>query len=218
DPGMRLSASLLAVTLGLATLPLQAPLLGPLLHAQESGPKPALPGGRPGAAAEPKREPRRAVSVDDLFDRLAKAEDENEAKGVAALIERRWERSGSDTADLLMSRANEAAAKKDYPLAIEIIDRIIVLQPNWAEAWSQRATAFYLLDDPVSAMADLHQVLKLEPREYNAWAGLGHIYMASEDKARALDAYRRVLKLNPQFPNLKTVVERLGHEIDGLDL
>ena len=93
-----------------------------------------------------------------------------------------------------------------------------MLEPNWAEAWNRRATVFYLLDDPVSAMADLHQVLKLEPRHFDAWAGLGHIFMASEDKGRALEAYRRVLKLNPQFPNLKTVVERLGHEIDGLDL
>jgi tetratricopeptide (TPR) repeat protein len=211
---MRFSASILAVSIGFATLTLQALPV----RAQETGPKPAAPGNRPDTAVEPKREPRRAVSVDDLFDRLAKAQDENEAKGISALIERRWERSGSDTADLLMSRANDAAAKKDYPLAVEIIDRIIALQPNWAEAWSQRATAFYLLDDPVSAMADLHQVLKLEPREYNAWAGLGHIYMASDDKGRALEAYRRVLKLNPQFPNLKTVVERLGHEIDGLDL
>jgi tetratricopeptide (TPR) repeat protein len=206
---MRFFASLLAIVAGLASLP---------LHAQDSGPKPSVPDVRPDTTIESKREPRRSVSLDDLFERLAKAEDENEAKGIAALIERRWERSGSDTADLLMSRANEAAAKKDYPLAVELIDRVIALQPNWAEAWSQRATVFYLLDDPVAAMADLHQVLRLEPREYNAWAGLGHIFMASEDKARALEAYRRALKLNPQFPSLKVIVERLGHEVDGLDL
>ena len=39
-----------------------------------------------------------------------------------------------------------------------------------------------------------------------------------QEKAQALAAYRRALKLNPQFPTLKTIVERLSHEVDGLDL
>jgi tetratricopeptide (TPR) repeat protein len=206
---MRFFAFLLALTVSLANLPLQA---------QEAArPNAPGPGTRPETRIEPAKPPRR-MSLDDLFDRLSKAQDEDEAKGISALIERRWERSGSDTADLLMSRANQAAQSKDYPLAVELLDRVIALQPNWAEAWNQRATVFYLLDDPVSAMADLHKVLQLEPRQFNAWAGLGHIYMSSDDKTRALESYRRVLKINPQFPSLKSVVERLGHEVDGLDL
>ncbi|MBM6594928.1 tetratricopeptide repeat protein [Microvirga pudoricolor] len=211
---MRFSAFLLTAAVSLASLPLHAQGTG----SPPAGSPPGATGPKPDTPIESKREPRRSMSLDDLFDRLAKAEDENEAKGIGALIERRWERSGSDTADLLMRRANEAAGKKDYPLAVELLDRVIALQPNWAEAWSQRATVLYQLDDPVAAMVDLHRVLQLEPREYNAWAGLGHIFMASDDKARALEAYRRALKLNPQFPTLKTIVERLSHEVDGLDL
>jgi tetratricopeptide (TPR) repeat protein len=153
-----------------------------------------------------------------LFDRLAKAQSETEAQGVAALIERRFSRSGSDTADLLLSRATEAFKKKDYPLAIELLDRVLVLQPAWAEAWYRRATLFYQLDDPVGAMADLHRALKLEPRHFSAWTGLGHILMASEDKPGALEAFRRALKINPQTEALQTIVTRLDHEVGGQDL
>jgi tetratricopeptide (TPR) repeat protein len=167
----------------------------------------------PPAAAE-----RKPSSLDDLFDRLAKATDETEGKGIASLIERRFARSGSDTADLLLNRATEAFAKKDYPLTIEILDRVLALEPNWVEAWYRRATAFYLLDDPVSAMADIRQVISREPRHFGAWVGLGHILMASEDKTRALEAFRRAVKIHPQLAPVQTLVERLTLEVEGMDL
>lgn len=195
---MRFSAFLLT-----ASLILSAPL-----HAQEP-PRPQAPAAR----TLP-----RPSTLDDLFDRLAKAQSEEEANGVASLIERRWARSGSDTADLLLSRASEAFDGKDYPLSVELLDRVLALRPGWAEAWYRRAIVFYQLDDPVGAMADLHQALKLEPRHFGAWTGLGHIYLASDDKPHALEAYRRALKLNPQSSAVQVIVSHLGHEIDGIDL
>jgi tetratricopeptide (TPR) repeat protein len=167
----------------------------------------------PPAAAQPQRN-----STDELFDRLANAKDEAEGKGIASLIERRWARSGSDTADLLLGRAGEAAEAKDYPLAIELLDRVLVLEPNWAEAWYRRATVFFLMDDPLSSMADLRQVLDREPRHFGAWAGLGHIFMSSDDKARAVEAYRRALKIHPQLASVQTLVDRLTPQVDGQDL
>src|ERR671916_2299825 len=155
--------------------------------------KPASP--PPGRQADAGRR----ATLDDLFNRLAAAKDEAEAKGIANLIERRWLRSGSDTADLLMTRATDAIQKKEFPLAIELLDRVIALQPEWAEAWNRRATAFFLLDDIASSMADLRQVLAREPRHFGAWAGLGHIYSASGDKGRALEAYRKALTLHPHI-------------------
>jgi tetratricopeptide (TPR) repeat protein len=197
---MRFFACLLTASLSLAAFP---------AGAQD---KP-----RPQQDQAPRAAPRPST-LDELFDRLAKAESEREAQGIATLIDRRFSRSGSDTADLLLSRATEAFKEKDYPLAVELLDRVLVLQPNWAEAWYRRATLFYQLDDPVGAMADLHQALKLEPRHFSAWTGLGHILMASEDKARALEAFRRALKINPQIEMLQTVVTRLSNEIGGQDL
>ncbi|MBB4041065.1 tetratricopeptide (TPR) repeat protein [Microvirga flocculans] len=201
---MRFFASLLILILSLAALPLAA---------QEA----ARPKDAKGRGQAP-QERSRAITLDDLFDRLGKAQSEREAEGIASLIERRFSRSGSDTADLLLSRAGEAYGKKDFPLAVELIDRVLALQPNWAEAWYKRATVFYQLDDPVSAMADLQRALKIEPRHFNAWTGLGHILMASDDKARALEAYRRVLQINPQMSDVKTIVTRLAPEVDGQEL
>jgi tetratricopeptide (TPR) repeat protein len=162
--------------------------------------------------------PKKPATLDELFTRLAAAKDETEARGVANLIERRWARSGSDTADLLMSRAEEAMKAKEFPLSIELLDRVLTLRPEWAEAWHRRATAFFLLDDPVSAIADLNRVLSKEPRHFGAWAGLGHIYMSSGDKKQALAAYRKALAIHPYLDKLRDVIDRLGPEIDGRDI
>lgn len=201
---MRFFACLLTFIVSFAALPLSA---------QE----PARPKDSK-EQAQPPQAPPRASTLNELFERLGKAQSEREAEGISSLIERRFSRSGSDTADLLLNRAAEAFGKKDFPLAIELIDRVLTLQPNWAEAWYKRATVFYQLDDPVGAMADLHRAIKIEPRHFNAWTGLGHILMASDDKTRALQAYRRVLTINPQMSDVKTIVDRLSPEVDGQDL
>ena len=160
----------------------------------------------PPAAAGRAENPRN--SLDDLFERLAKATDENEAKGIAGLIERRWARSGSDTADLLMNRAGQAIQSKEFPLAVELLDRVLALEPGWVEAWYRRANVFFLMDDPIDAMADLKQVLTREPRHF----------MNSDDKPRALEAYRKALSIHPKLSSVETLVERLKPSVDGLDL
>jgi tetratricopeptide (TPR) repeat protein len=200
---MRFFVPAFALVFGLAVLPAAA---------QNAAPP------RKGSSESPAAQAPQRSTLDDLFDRLAKAQDEAEAKGVASLIERRWSRSGSDTADLLMSRAGEAAEAKNYPLAIELLDRVIALEPGWAEAWYRRANVFFQLDDPVSSLADIRQALNREPRHFGAWTGLGHILMMSEDKTRAIQAFRRALQIYPQLSTVQTLVDRLKPEVDGQDL
>src|SRR5215212_3915098 len=197
-PGMRFFAFALALAL----------VAGPAAAQAPAQPKPQ---------DAPSTE-RQASTLDDLFERLAKATDETEGKGIAMLIQRRLSRSGSDTADLLLARANQAAEKKDYPLAIELLDRVLALEPGWATAWYQRATVFYLLDDPVGALADLRQAIAREPRHFGAWVGLGNILLASDDKSHALEAFRHALKIFPQLAPVQTLVDKLSHEIEGVDL
>jgi tetratricopeptide (TPR) repeat protein len=204
-PAMRLFV-LLAASAALVATPLSGSLGQGDLTMRPASPPPA------------QREAGRRATLDDLFARLAGAKDEGEAKGIANLIERRWSRSGSDTADLLMSRASEAIQAKEHALAVELLDRVITLQPEWAEAWNRRATAFFLLDDTASSMADLRQVLAREPRHFGAWAGLGHIYMSAGDKTRALEAYRKALALHPHIESLRPLVDKLTPEIDGRDI
>ncbi len=163
----------------------------------------------------PPRSP--AATLERLFQRLHDAATQEEAEGVARLIQRRWARSGSDTADLLMTRAQQALKDKQNELAIELLDRVISLKPDWAEAWNQRANALYLMGDSIRSMLDIGETLKREPRHYGAMMGLGMILRQQGDDKAAMTAFRKALEVYPQFDAVKKAVDSLKTEVDGRD-
>ncbi len=176
---------------------------------------PADKDDNPAAATAPSRGP--AATLERLFERLAAAKSPEEAKGIANLIQRRWARSGSATADLLMTRAQTAMKEKRLELAIELLDRVISLDPDWAEGWNQRANALFLAGDSIRSMLDIGETLKREPRHYGAMMGLGTILRQQGDDKRAMVAYRRALEIYPQLEAVKSAVDSLKIEVDGRD-
>jgi tetratricopeptide (TPR) repeat protein len=166
----------------------------------------------------PSSAPVRPSSIDELFERLQRAKTEEEAKGISDAIQRRWMRSGSDTADLLMDRALDALKAGDQPLSIELLDRVVTLQPGWAEGWNKRATVFFMMGDNTRSMADLRETLAREPRHFGALAGLGMILRTNGDDKRAYDAFKRALAINPHMAEVKSAVERLAPDYEGRDI
>lgn len=177
--------------------------------------------GKTDAAAEPEpaqKAPTRAEVLDKLLTRLAKATDPDEAQGIAGLIEQIWMKSGSDTADLLMTRVVAAINNNRHDVADALLDQIIALQPDWAEAWNKRATLRFLDDDDAGSMEDISHVLALEPRHFGAISGMGFILERhGEDKA-ALTALRRALEIYPENPDVRKAVDKLTPEVEGHDL
>ena len=153
--------------------------------------------------------------LDELFTRLAKSKDEEEAKGIAGAIERVWMRSGSDTSDLLMGRAVSALRSKDFNLSIELLDKIVVLDPDWVEAWNKRATSRYFADDYTGAMSDIGEVLKREPRHFGALSGMGFILLKSGMERRALEVFRKTLEIYPGLEEIQKQTDQLIPELEG---
>lgn len=191
---------------------------------------PALP-GRPAPAAEapaepkpgvaeapPPKPPTRAERLDRLMDRLARAQEPEEAGGIAALVQRMWMESGSDTADLLMSRAVAAMEGKRGDVAAALLDKLIELRPGWAEAWNKRATLRFLDGDDTGSMEDISHVLALEPRHFGALSGMGFILARHGEQAAALRAMRRALAVYPGDADLRKAVEKLAPGVEGQDL
>jgi len=180
----------------------------------------AAPGDRPDASTSAQVKPSdpqkgRQKVLDDLFDRLAKAQDDVEAKGVSGAIERVWMHSGSDTADLLMGRAMQALQRKDYALSQELLNAVVEIEPDWAEAWNKRATVRYLADDAMGSMQDIARVLKLEPRHFGALSGMGFILQRGGFDKGALEAFRKALDISPQQEEIRRLVEKLTLSVEG---
>jgi tetratricopeptide (TPR) repeat protein len=172
----------------------------------------------PDAKPEPPPVQTRQQQLDDLFIRLAASRDEAETNGLVAAIDRLQLESGSDTADFLMARAIAALGAHNLPVSRSLLDKIVILRPDWAEAWNKRATVRYLAGDEQGSMADIARVLVLEPRHFGALSGMGMILERGGFSDDALRAYRRALEIAPRLASLRAAVDRLTAAIKGQSL
>lgn len=166
-------------------------------------------------SASPDPVARQKARLDKLFADLRVAADAKAATALAQQIERLLERSGSDTADLMLTRAKQAIEAKDYPQALDLLDFAITLRPDWAEAYHRRAVVHFLMKDEEASIRDVHAALAREPRHYHALAGLGGIYRGMGNRKLAFRAFEAAHALHPFFGDLKETLEKMRVEIGG---
>ena len=183
---------------------------------------PAL--AEPGSWLEPPKQlprpPRgdRTQNLDFLFGALKVAPDDTVAKAIEERIWALWVVSRSDTANLLMTRVKTAIEAKETDLAIQLLDSIVKIKPDYIEAWNRRATLYYLKKDYGHSLADLREVLKREPRHFGALSGLGLIMQDIGDDKQALEVYRRALAVYPRLQRIPEVVKTLQEKVEGRDI
>ncbi|MBE7220844.1 MAG: hypothetical protein INR64_20450, partial [Caulobacteraceae bacterium] len=157
----------------------------------------------------------RRRTLDNLYGKLAAAGDAAEAKGLAELIGAVWMRSSSDTANLLMQRAVVSMQAKDYAVASRVLDKLVLIQPGWAEAWNKRATLRFLRGDLDGSMGDVEHVLALEPNHFGALEGMAMILQRTGLDKQALEVWRRALKVYPHQPEVEQAVDKLTQQVEG---
>ena len=160
----------------------------------------------------------RAQRLDGLFEALKQAPSAQAAQAVEARLEAVLMQSGSDTADLLMSRARGKVEAKDFDLSLQLLDSIIELTPGYTEAFAQRATVHFVKKNLYQALTDLRVVIAREPRHYTALAGLGVILQDFGEHKRALDALRGALTIHPHLKGIPEIIKRLEVRVDGRDI
>ncbi|MFT4150518.1 MAG: tetratricopeptide repeat protein [Paracoccaceae bacterium] len=155
--------------------------------------------------------------MDDLFSRL-KSADEATAVRVEREIELEWSKSGSPSMDLLLQRGKDALDNNQPEVAIEHLTALIDHDPDFAEGWNARASAWIATGDLGPAVDDLSHALTLNPRHFGALASLGLIFEEINKPEKALEAYRAALELNPQMADVKDAAKRLEGQLAGQDI
>jgi tetratricopeptide (TPR) repeat protein len=158
------------------------------------------------------------VNLDRLFEALKAAPDDASAKYIEGRIWAIWHASGSDTANLLMTRVKVATEAKDVELALKLLNSIIDMKPDFVEAWNRRATIYYLKKDFGRALADIQEVLRREPRHFAALSGLGILLQEFGDDKHALDAFRRALAIHPHIERIPDLAKKLAEKVEGRDI
>jgi tetratricopeptide (TPR) repeat protein len=158
-------------------------------------------------------EKRRALS--DLYAQLAAAENEEEAGKLAENIERLWRLSGSDTVNLLISRAAKVTAEKKVDLAEQLLDRAVTLAPDYTEGFSQRAFFYFSQNNLTAALGDLRRVLALDPNHFKAMEGIAQIWRETSNKKGAYEVLKQLLDVHPFSPGAKQAYDELKREVEG---
>jgi tetratricopeptide (TPR) repeat protein len=160
----------------------------------------------------------RGQDVEFLFGALKAAPNAETAKLVEGRIWALWMVSPSDTATLLMNRVRTAVEAKNLDLAVQLLDSIVVLRPDYIEAWNRRATIHYMRKDFTRSIEDIRQTLAREPRHFGALAGLGLIMQELGEDKRALEVYRKAIEVNPHMPRIPDLIKSLTEKVEGRDI
>lgn len=170
---------------------------------------------QPTANTSVKADKTRSERLDDYFFELKRERDPDPAKRIADGIWSEWRQSGSATADQLMAWANEAMRDKRFFIALDLLDQVTVLMPDYAEGWNRRATLHYIMNNHSKSMSDIHRVLELEPRHFGALMGMGAILSEAGRDRAALGTYLKVLEVYPAMREAQTKVGLLSEELAG---
>ena len=146
----------------------------------------------------------RGETLDELFAELARTRSPAEARLIEGRIWSEWMGSGSATIDLMMAWAARAAGSEQQGIALDYLDQVILMVPDYAEAWNRRATLHFMRGDYALSIRDIEETLAREPRHFGALAGLGQI-MVRQGRPR-----RGARRLRPRARRLSRQPERAG--------
>jgi tetratricopeptide (TPR) repeat protein len=140
-------------------------------------------------------------------------------KGVRMLAENSirhvWHRAGTDEQNQRLTDVVELIAKERFAEAAARATILIEDAPEFAEAWNQRAIAWYRLERYQDAIEDCIETLELNPYHFGAAAGIGQCELFLGDYHAALAAFRKALELNPGLENIQANVTFLEQSLAG---
>jgi tetratricopeptide (TPR) repeat protein len=126
-----------------------------------------------------------------------------------------WLRCGkTPEVNQLVCRGAEALNTRDFSRAIGLFNEAIRSDPDFAEAYNQRAIAYYLSENYEKSIADCHRVIVRMPCHFGAWAGMGHCHAHLERIADAIECYEKALSINPYLHCLEETIGELKKRLN----
>lgn len=120
-----------------------------------------------------------------------------------------WRRPNQTLARRRLTKIIRLNTTSRYKEAIAAATELIELVPQCAEAWNQRAIAYYNISRFAESVNDCHQTLEINPYHFDAATGMGQCYLQLNDSIAALECFKRALRLNPGLEGVRAGVEYL---------
>jgi tetratricopeptide (TPR) repeat protein len=126
-----------------------------------------------------------------------------------------WMRDGSEDQQSRLKVIVRLNSSQQFCEAADAATDLIDEAPFFAEAWNQRAIAFFQLDRFEESANDCHQALELNPYHFGAAVGMAHCYLQMNDAYAGLECFRRALKLNPDMEEIRSQADQLERMLEG---
>lgn len=170
-----------------------------------------------GAGVLPSAADQTDPRLPDLFERLQSGTASHNASFIEQEIWQIWMTGPEPAASEQLQAARAAVAAGHYAAAEETLNTLVEGQPNFAEAWNQRALLRFLREDYASSLLDIERTLALEPRHFGALAGQGQCLLHLNKPEAALAAFEAALAVHPWLPDVQIQTEMLRAYLNGRD-
>ena len=156
-------------------------------------------------------------TMDDIPVLLAALWDEEELiRGIAEQsVWGIWMRTDDPVADPLFQTGMRLIAEDDPHAAIEKLNQVLELKPDFAEAWNRRGNAYAALGDENRALADYEHAIALNPYQFGTLESCGEIWMTRSDYRKAAEYFRRALDLNPNLQEAAEALHSLEEKLEN---
>lgn len=120
-----------------------------------------------------------------------------------------WHRSGDPVLDERLQQGILLMEMRRLPEAVSVFSEVIARNPDFAEGWNKRATAYYLMGDLDCSLADCEEVVKRNPVHFGALSGFGLIYLQKENLDAAAQYFAKALAVNPNLAQIEALLDQI---------
>lgn len=156
-------------------------------------------------------------TLDDIPLLLAALWDEEELiRGMAEqVVWGIWMRADDPVVDPMFQTGVYLLVENEPSEAIDKLNEVIALKPEFAEAWNRRGDAFVALGDYDRALSDYSHAIELNPYHFGSLESCGQIWLERSNYYKAADYFRRALGLNPNLQELAEVLVELEKKLEN---
>ena len=147
--------------------------------------------------------------LDELFDEL-KNNNVSSSYEIEQKIWKLWStHPNNDELTIMLAEGSDLVNEQKFDKAINVFNKVIELDPEWAEAWNKRATLLYMVGEFKKSQEDIDKVLELEQRHFGALAGQGLVNIKLENYEKAIMSYEKAQKIYPNMKSPKIMIKKI---------
>ena len=148
--------------------------------------------------------------VEDLLDKLQKAETNIEAEIIRKKIWNKWIYQVPKNQQQNLKYALDEFYSGRLSSAEKAFTNLIIKDPNYTEGWNKRATIRFMRNDLDGSLKDIKKVLELQPRHFGAISGSGMIYLKKKKYKTALRFYKILNAIDPMNNESKKFIKLIN--------